>query len=497
VKLNRRVAIMCWSVAIFMAAASIPSHGSNTLSTSFADTVKFGNGSKQSLSADTAKRYLQIQKIIIVGNNLTRNSIILRELKLKRGDVVTETDLERIIKKDQQKLFNLHLFNTATIRPIPIDTNTIDLLVEVDERWYTFPIPRFQLSDRNFNEWWENYDHDWSRVNYGLKLYQYNIWGRNHTLWLTAQFGFQRIFQMRYRIPYIDARQKQGLIVDFDFIEGKNVPDSTVEHKLNYFKSRKILRTTQGVGFTYTYRNNFYVQHRLKYEYRFTNIADTLAKLNPNYLGESRNRQQFDAITYEFASDRRDVIAYPLRGHEFIVSVQQTGLALHKDINKTSASVKFAGFVDLKNNFYLSNLSFFYWSTPDKLPYFNYGSMGYDKIFVRGYEIYVIEGSQFFLNKTTFKKRIFSRNWQLSDGPIEQFTHFPLAIYLKTFTDVGYVSNYSAYEKRSVNDFLTNKFIYGAGFGLDFVTAYDTTIRFEYSFTPLDHGLFFHLKKEF
>ena len=60
---------------------------------------------------------MQINKILIVGNNLTRNSIILRELRLKKGDVVSENYLAYILKKDQQKLFNLHLFNTATIRP--------------------------------------------------------------------------------------------------------------------------------------------------------------------------------------------------------------------------------------------------------------------------------------------------------------------------------------------------------------------------------------------
>ena len=150
-----------------------------------ADTVKIPPNNKQ-LASDSTGRYLQINKILIVGNNLTRNSIILRELRLKKGDVVSENYLAYILKKDQQKLFNLHLFNTATIRPIPLDTGTVDLLVEVDERWYTFPVPRFQLSDRNFNEWWENYNHDWDRVNYGIKLYQYNLWGRNHTLLLKA-----------------------------------------------------------------------------------------------------------------------------------------------------------------------------------------------------------------------------------------------------------------------------------------------------------------------
>ncbi len=463
---------------------------------SIVDTVRVSANKKQ-LPADSIKQYLQINKILIVGNNHTHNSVILRELKLKKGDVVSEDDLASILNRDQQKLFNLHLFNIVTIQPIPLDTGTIYLLVELDERWYTFPVPRFQLSDRNFNEWWENYNHDLNRVNYGIKLYQYNLWGRNHTLLLTAQFGFQKKFQLLYRVPYINKKQKEGLIFEIDYLDGKSVPESTIDHKLHFIKSRNVLRSTQGVGLTYTYRNNFYIQHRLKYEYRHTTIADTLQKLNPNYLGEEKKRQQFDALTYEFISDHRDVSAYPLKGYEFQVGATQSGIGLRQDLNKTSAQIRFSGFIDLKKNFFLSNLSFLYWSTPTNLPYFNYGSMGYDKIFIRGYEVYVIEGPKFALNKTTFKKKIFSRNWRLNNWPIKQFNYFPISIYLKTYADFGYVSNYPVYEQTEKNSFLSDKILSGGGFGLDIVTAYDMAIRFEYSFTSQNNGFFLHFKKEF
>ncbi|HMV91059.1 MAG TPA: hypothetical protein PKA40_15545, partial [Cyclobacteriaceae bacterium] len=133
------------------------------------------------------------------------------------------------------------------------------------------------------------------------------------------------------------------------------------------------------------------------------------------------------------------------------------------DLNKTEGYASFAWFKEVSKGFFFSNLSFAYASSPNKLPYFNYGAMGYDKIFVRGYEVYVIEGPQFFLNKTTFKRRIFSRNWDLNFWAKDQFNYFPLAIYLKAYADAGYVNNYSAYEKRGVNTMLSDKFIGGAG----------------------------------
>lgn len=459
-----------------------------------ADTIR---RNKRSTTVDTS-RYVEINNIIISGNKLTRNTIILRELNFKQGDVVQEGYLAELYEKDKRKLFNLHLFHTVQIYSLDAGGNKIDVLIDVDERWFTFPIPIFRLSDRNFNEWWENYDHDFSRVNYGLKLNQYNLWGRNHTLILTAQFGFQKRFQMMYRVPYINKKQKQGLIFEMDYIEAKNVADSTINHKLDFFEYSKVLRRTKGIGLTYTYRNNFYNQHKIKYEFRQTNINDTLRNLNPNYLGSERTSQLFDALTYEFVSDHRDIVAYPLRGTMLTLHLEKYGVGMHRDLNKTEGFVSFAAFRDLKKSFFISNFSFLYASTPDNLPYFNYGAMGYDRIFVRGFEVYVIEGPQYFLNKTTLKKRIFSRNWDLDLWKANQFNYFPLAIYLKAYADWGYVNNYSVYSENSVNTMLSDKFIGGAGAGIDFATAYDVVLRLEYSFTSQrTNGFFLHIKKEF
>ncbi|HNC32423.1 MAG TPA: POTRA domain-containing protein, partial [Cyclobacteriaceae bacterium] len=317
-------------VTIFFIACSV----AFTVSSAFAfsdipaDTIR---RSKRKVIADTS-RFVQVNEIILAGNKHTRNTIIQRELVLKPGDYIQLGYLPEVLEKDKRKLFNLHLFHTVQIYSLDAGDGKINLLVEVDERWFTFPVPIFRLSDRNFNEWWENYNHDFNRVNYGLKLYQYNLWGRNHTMTFTSQFGFQKRFELVYRIPYINKKQKQGLAFEMDYIEAKNVADSTINHKLDFFKYDRVLRRTNGIGLTYTYRKNFYNYHRIKYEYRQTTIADTLQELNPNYLGGDRTHQKYDAITYEFISDHRDVIAYPLRGYIFSLHLQKFGVGLHNDL---------------------------------------------------------------------------------------------------------------------------------------------------------------------
>jgi outer membrane protein assembly factor BamA len=482
-----RAYILC--VIVLLAAAELNAQQGQIY---LSDTV---SRSPLRTMSDSLGRFVHINRIFILGNRITRDQIVLRELTLKQGDVIYNLDLSAILERDKKKLINTRLFNTVEIRPLELQPDQVDLLIDLNERWYTFPAPIFELSDRNFNEWWQTYDHDFKRVNYGLRLYQFNMRGRNETLRLTAQFGFQRRFELSYRFPYIDKKQKHGLIFDFDFTETKNLAYRTLDHKLEFLKSDNILRTTRGGGITYTYRNSFYVSHALKIEYRSNNISDTIATLNSNYLGSDKTQQRFGIITYQFTSDHRDYVGYPLRGHYFTLIAARSGISSKDDLQKWEASLSYSKFFDLNRNFFLSNNFIGYISTPDDVPYSNYGAMGYRKQFARGYEIYLIEGVAYALNKMTFKKRIFQRTYQWRMMPIPQFRHIPISIFIKTYADLGYVKGYPNY---TLSNRLTDKMLSSAGGGIDIVASYDTVLRFEYTFNGEgENGFFFHVRKEF
>ena len=454
---------------------------------------------RATLEMDTVEfQLLQVNQILIVGNKTTHDRIILRELSLHPGDTISNKEITKVLQKDRNKIYNLRLFNTVDINTISHAQGKVDLLIELTERWYTFPVPIFELSDRNFNEWWQTYNHDFRRVNYGLRLYRYNFRGRNETLRLTGQFGFSRRFDLAYQIPNLDRNQKQGLAFLISYAQPKNLSYFTQDHKLLFLKSDKVLRTNALFAVNYSYRKSFYETHNFGIEYRTSEIADTIAVLNPNYYGNGNTRQQFESITYSFNSDHRDVIAYPLNGHRSNIYLKKIGLGLSSDADQFEINLTHAQYVDLKNGYYFSNFTSLYLSTPQSQPYSFYNAIGYRKQFLRGYEIFLIEGSRFFLNKTTLKKRIFSRGWHLANMPNEQFSYFPLSIYLKGYVDAGYVENFKRYEELLINNTLSNRFLIGVGGGVDVVTFYDTVLRFEYSFTREGmHGFFFNVKKEF
>jgi len=446
----------------------------------------------------TGHAILQVNRIIVIGNKVTRERIIQREVSLQPGDTVSRAQLQNILVRDKNKIYNLAIFNTVSVQALELPDRKVDLLVEVSERWYIFPIPIFELSDRNFNEWWQNYNHDFTRVNYGLRLYRYNFRGRNETVRLTAQFGFTRKFELTYRIPNIDRKQKQGLTFMFDFSEPKNAAYFTDNHKLVFLRLDKTIKTTLGFGVMYSYRRSFYETHGFELEYRNSHVIDTVRTLNSNYYPNNKTEIMYGGITYSFSSDHRDVRAYPLKGYHFTGLVSKLGLGIGDDINQLNLNATFSRYVDLKKGFFLSNFTSAFYSTPNAQPYALYNALGYRKQFIRGYEVYVVEGPKFFLNKTTFKKRIFSKTWRLEDVPLEQFRHFPLAIYLKGYADFGYVENYPRYDEIQINTNLSGRLLAGAGFGLDIVSAYDSVIRIEYTFTrEKTNGFFFHLKKEF
>ncbi len=444
-------------------------------------------------------RILHVDRVIIIGNKVTRNRIIERELSLKPGDTIRASALPGSLQWDKNKLYNLRLFNTVNVRTLELPNDHMDILVEVTERWYIFPVPIFELSDRNFNEWWNNYNHDFNRINYGIRLYKNNFRGRNESLRFTAQFGYVRKFDLQYRIPNLDRKQKQGLTFNFDYGTPRNLAYKTVDHKLVYLESKEIVRTSFGAGIGYSYRKSFFETHSLSFNYREAQVVDTVLQLNPIYYNNSKTTQKYFAMSYSFNSEHRDVVLYPLKGYQFTFWASKAGLFPTDDVNQLELNATYAKHWPLGNQFFLSNFTSAYWSNPQNQPYNIFNAMGYRNQLVRGFENYVVEGPEFALNKTTIKKKIFGKAWTLNGMPIEQFSYLPLAIYVKAFADFGYVKNYPYYDEKGLNQAYSNKLLIGTGGGIDFVTTYDLVLRIEYTFTQQkpEGAFFFNLKKEF
>ncbi len=451
--------------------------------------------STKMLSQDSAITNVYIDAVFIVGNKKTKNDIITRELSIKKGETYHLQDLERILEGDRSKLLNTQLFNTVDISILNLSETVVDIVVNVTERWYTFPAPIFSLVDRNFNDWWQNQNRDLSRTNFGVKIFRNNFRGRNEKLKLLLQLGFTQQFGINYQIPYIDKRKRHGLSFSYDYSENKNIAVRTVEHKPVFFDSEDILRVRKEYSVGYRYRRSFYNWHSLRIAFNDNTVNDTVLNINPEYYQEFDNDQQYAELIYFFTHDKRDNASYPLKGNRFTIRARKQGLGFFDDINRFDFLTSMSRFFDLKKDYYFSNYSSVYFSLPEDQPYSNFGALGFKKDFIRGYELFQIEGKSFYLNRSTLKKKVFSRVARLGAMPIEQFKNMPIDIYLKVYFDMGYVENFENYE---FNQNLADRYLFGTGAGIDIVSYYDTVIRLEYSINrEQDAGFFLHFKKEF
>ena len=99
---------------------------------SFAVQDSIKRPGKSRLAADSTGHFLHINRIFIVGNRVTKERIILRELTLKAGDIVYSTELPIILEMDKKKLINTRLFNTVEIRMLEFQPDQMDLLIDLN-----------------------------------------------------------------------------------------------------------------------------------------------------------------------------------------------------------------------------------------------------------------------------------------------------------------------------------------------------------------------------
>jgi outer membrane protein assembly factor BamA len=451
-----------------------------------------------SLADTTSNRWIYLSNIYILGNKKTRDEIILRELTFEQNKEYRLSDLNELLVKEKQKISNLRLFNSVDLSLAEPVKGNVELLIQVTERWYTFPIPLFELADRNFNDWWVNRNRDFSRVNYGGKLYKYNMRGRNERLRLIAQTGFTNKFELNYRVPYISKKQKEGMIFNVSYKDRKNLAYITEDHLPRFTDSENIIHSEFDGSVSYSFRASFYSFHYVSLGYTNTTIGDTVRSLNPDFLVNGKLRNEYFNLGYTFVRDLRDFVNYPLTGFYLRINTRKMGLGIYDDIDTWKTSLLYSRYFDLGKNWYFSSTATGSVSLPLDQPYFLFEGLGFNQNIIRGFELDVIEGPRYLITKSNIRKRVLNSHINLPWVPFEQFRKVPIAMYVKAFFDAGRVQNFPLYTRLGYNDRLSNNLLYGVGLGVDIVSFYDFVIRPEYSLNSEgEFNFFLNFKADF
>lgn len=437
-----------------------------------------------------------IDTIFFSGNNITKDFIILRELDFQAGDTIPAGKLYPAFEVSQQNLMKTSLFNFVNISDSVVSGGEfIRLHVRLDfiERWYIWPFPIFEISDRNLNVWWQ--DKNFDRVSYGLFLTKENNRGRMETLKLLLRFGYDERYEISYNAPYINRKQTFGAGMGIGWIQNHEVAYQTLNNKQVFIRDdNDYLFMNYYSYFAISHRPTLFHYHYLQLKFNFYSFGDTVLALNPNYsFGGSRTNEYF-SLNYRFSSDHRDSKVYPLDGYFFSGQLSKSGLGFMKNDNLGMMELlgTYRKYWELRKLLYFSTDWTGKISTNRDQPYYYQQGLGYDRNFVRGYELYVVDGQSYVLAKNAFKYAIIPP--QVSTiGFIksEKFSKIHYALYANFFVDLGYVDAYRNYDAED----LSNSLLLGAGVGLDLVTYYDMVLRVEASINKKgESGIFIHLK---
>jgi len=432
-----------------------------------------------------------IGEIELTGNKVTKDPIIFREITFRVGDTIGENIFQQKLLESQQNLMNTSLFNFVEVNDTILRGNPVKIAhleFEFLERWYIWPLPIFELAERNLSVWLQ--DMDFSRVNYGIFLDWDNFRGRRERLKVLLQFGYDEKIGFSYSIPYIDKKQTIGIDFGFNRTNNHEVTYATENNEVQRVKLEdEYVHKSYNAFFAVFNRPDIYLSHHLETSYNDHLYHDTVLQLNPEFFVDGGTRAQYIKLSYKFKNDHRDFKPYPLKGYYFDILIEKLGLGFFPDspINIYNAKVNARKYWAFNKRFFLAGGGTVRIGNEGEHPYFINSGVGYGRDFVRGYEYYVVDGQNYGLVKTDFKFALVPQKVSvLKFIPTEKFNKIPWAVYLSLFNDFGYVVG----DAEKGNN-LQNTLMWGYGGGVNLVTYYDIVLRLEYSFNQLGEGGFF------
>ncbi|MEO6883649.1 MAG: POTRA domain-containing protein [Bacteroidia bacterium] len=436
------------------------------------------------------QKYVVINAIYIVGNKVTKRSVVTRELNFSEGDTLSEKIIFQTLNNAKENLLNTSLFNFVTIDTSRESENKIDITITLAERWYTWPEPILSVDATNFNTWWLT--KDLSKINYGINLLRYNFLGLNQTIGIRIQDGYDQQLGIFYSIPYINKKQNSGLGFAVVYARNHEIDYATKNNVLEYYNDLNgYARTNLYERINYSNRQGIYNRYFAELRYNKCSIADSLQTLATNYFSENTSSMNFFSAYAAFTCDHRDSKPYPLKGYYLGIGITKLGLGILQNTNLDVLFVEASArkYWKLSNRFYFASELKGKISDNNAQPYYVERALGYND-YVRGYEYYVINGQNFGLMKNELRYEIIKpRVQKIKFLKWEKFNKPYYALYASIFSDIAYVQD----NENFLYNNLANSWIYGSGVGLDLTTYYDGVFRIEYSVNrQMQSGFFLH-----
>jgi outer membrane protein assembly factor BamA len=439
-----------------------------------------------------SQHFVQIQDIVIEGNRKTKNHVILNELNFSIGDSIEIVTIDAFIEKNRQQVLSTGLFNEAKLLLVNWNAYKADIVIDVQENWYIFPTPIFELADRNFNVWWQEQGRSLDRINYGVKLSHYNFVGNKDPLRLKIQFGYIRKFELDYVYPYLNKERTLGIGGNVFYSDNKEIAYITEGNKPQFRKTsdERVLLNRFRAGLNFNYRPNVNFWHNLRLEFHRNGIDPFVRdSLNVNYFLNNRTSIRFFFAEYDFQYDKRIYPTYPQGGFLIFANVKKEGFGIFNDYNNLQLFGGFEYYYRPHQKLTLAtrlkaktNLN------RGRVSYANNTGLGWlQSDVVSGFDLYVMDGTDYVISTNSVRLKFFDKNLKMAKWLPRQFEYMSMQLFFRFNFDYAYVNERDYTESNSLN----NRWFYGFGPALDVIIFNNFLYSFEYSINDLgEHGLF-------
>jgi outer membrane protein assembly factor BamA len=409
-----------------------------------------------------------IRQIVIGGNDVTDEDIILRELAIKENTKLNLIELE----EDIARIYKLGLFNKVDIIPIPTDTLFIvDLMILVEERFYILPIPQGGFRNGNFSNFWA-----------GVNLTLNNFRGRNETVALSFGIGYEPFVNLSYSVPWIGKKAHFFSSASAGFSKNYN---RSIE-KLNDSTSgtsASLLQEFTSYNFNASYTlgkyftNNFSVAAGLKY-----NLVK-LSQFEPGRTLSLTGQDNFLTFTASGRYDTRNSLEYTMSGSLYTLEYIKFGFGRAFDFNKINIDARRFIPIKLSDKYSVTfasrlNTTIAFGGT---IPIYLDEFFGFGRI-IRGYKNIVLEGENQAGLYNEFRIPVVNPFYVKGESipiakgiSIFQKLNYKFGLYATLFFDVGGVWNKS-------DNLFNTRFYNGFGAGLNFILPFGFVGRTDFAF---------------
>lgn len=435
--------------------------------------------------------HVVINDIIFIGNKKTKDRVIRFEMDIEKGDTLSLDALNAMIILEEKRILNTRLFTFVKINIKNWDQNSdrLDLEVNLQENWYIYPAPIFELADRSFNVWWKEQKRSFKRVNYGARIDHLNLTGNKDRLKLKLQFGYIRKYEVKYAFPYLKGGW--GLSTNVVYAEQKEIGYITEGNKTLFqqLDDERILLRRFRASTSLSKRIGLRFFQVIRLSYHQNGIDDYVVQnLNSEYFINGNSKLRFFQLEYDADFDRRIFTLYPEGGYRLKANIKKDGFGFEGDYNNLSIIASVEKYWKLWDALIVetrlrgkTNI------LRDRISFANNTGLGYGGNIITGYELYVVDGTDYVIHKNALKLSILDITKQWDSMMLRQYKKVSIKAWLRWNMDYGYVNERHYTEANPLN----NQWLFGYGPALDMLLYNTFSFQLEYSFNEIGDQSFF------